>query len=61
MADQKFQGMTPALRQNILEFFADPNANYAAKRDKEKWRATLTALEAIKAVPVEAEAAHGEK
>ncbi len=48
LADKKFDGVTPALRANILEFFADPNANYAAKRHRDKWRATLEALRRLK-------------
>ncbi len=48
----------PALRRQILTYFANPNADYATRRHRKKWEATLEALAKLResgqaeAVPV---------
>jgi hypothetical protein len=34
----------PALRQNVLAYFNDPDQSYATKRDPMQWQKTLVAL-----------------
>ncbi len=44
LAQHSFQGLTPGLRQNLLTFFADPDAPFAIKRDHKKWERTQREL-----------------
>ena len=37
LAKQNFNGASPELRAELLEFFADPNAPYAIKSKKKEW------------------------
>jgi hypothetical protein len=48
LADHGFEGVTPDLRENILAFYANLDAPIATKRDKDDWRKTLRAIEALK-------------
>ena len=54
LADKQFEYVTADLRQNILSFFGDLNAPVFAKRDRDDWRKTLSALEKLKATPTQA-------
>lgn len=38
LAKQNFSGASPEIRAELLQFFADPNAPYAIKRNKKEWR-----------------------
>jgi Zinc dependent phospholipase C len=46
LQEQKFAGVTPALKQNIVAFFAGPARD--AKEKKEEWKKTERALVALK-------------
>jgi hypothetical protein len=48
LAAQDFAGMTPDLRAELLDFFADPNAPYATKRKPKKWSKLETELQQLK-------------
>jgi hypothetical protein len=48
LAQGRFQTVTPALRANLLDFFADPSALRVTKRDKDKWQRTQQELQALK-------------
>ena len=48
LADHEFEGVTPDLRENILAFYSDLDAPIATKRDKDDWRKTVRAIEALK-------------
>jgi hypothetical protein len=48
LADNKFEGVTSDVRENILAFYANLDAPIATKRDKDDWRKTLRAIEALK-------------
>ena len=37
LAKQNFSGASPEIRAELLQFFADPNAPYAIKRNKKEW------------------------
>jgi hypothetical protein len=54
LADKHFAGVTAELRANILAFYADPNASTGARRNNHEWRATLRALDQLKAATVPA-------
>jgi zinc dependent phospholipase C len=54
LAKNKFQDVTPDIRQNILSFYGDLNAPIATKKDKGDWRDTLRALDKLKAAPTQA-------
>ncbi len=54
LADAKFAQMPESLRQNILEFYKDPNAVISAKRKVEEWNKTLRNIQQLKSIPAEA-------
>jgi Zinc dependent phospholipase C len=51
LSDEKFAGAAPELRANLLNFFADPAAPYATKRDPKAWAKLQTELDQLKAAP----------
>jgi hypothetical protein len=59
LADQGFADMSPDLRAELLDFFADPDAPFAIKRNPKEWskvEAELQQLKSTKPEPVSAEA-----
>jgi hypothetical protein len=54
LAKNKFEDVTPEIRQNILAFYRDLNAPIATKKDKRDWQDTLRALDMLKASPTHA-------
>jgi len=48
LSDHNFEHTTPELRENILTFYADPNAAIATKRDAASWQKTQEQLEKLK-------------
>jgi Zinc dependent phospholipase C len=59
LAQQNFADLTPELRAELLDFFADPNAPYAIKRKPKEWskvEAELRQLKSTTPQPVSAEA-----
>lgn len=44
LASNKFENVTPELREDILAFYGDTNAHIATKNDKGDWRNTLSEL-----------------
>jgi hypothetical protein len=49
LAKNNFESVTPMVRVNILEFYADPQAIQAAKIKKKDWAKTLSQIEQLKA------------
>ena len=49
LAAAKFVDAPPALRQNILDFYADPSAVTSTKRERDDWKKTLKNIDALKA------------
>src|SRR6266850_2961008 len=43
LSEHKFNGVTPDLRDNILNFYSDFSAPISTKKDKDKWQSVLTA------------------
>ena len=60
LAEQDFVDISPDLRAELLEFFADPNAPYATKRKPKEWSKVEAELQQLKSKapqPVSADAA----
>jgi hypothetical protein len=57
LADQKFAGMTPEIRTELVNFFSGSDTPFAMKKDKKAWAKVQTELEALKNAPVEQKAA----
>jgi Zinc dependent phospholipase C len=53
LAEQKFAGMTPEIRAELLEFFAGTDTPFALKKDKKAWARLQSELEALKSAPAE--------
>jgi hypothetical protein len=59
LAEQNFADMSPGLRAELLDFFSDPNAPYATKRNPKEWTRVEAELKQLKSTtpqPVSAEA-----
>ncbi len=54
LADKKFEGVAPDVRENILAFFSNLDAPIAVKRDKSDWRKTLRAIELLRSTEARA-------
>jgi hypothetical protein len=49
LAEKKFATVTPAIRQELLEFFRDPHAPIQIKEKKPKqWQQTLAELQELR-------------
>src|SRR5580692_1191416 len=48
LAKNNFDQASPALRQNILSFYADPNAPIATKKNMKAWKATQQELDKLR-------------
>jgi hypothetical protein len=51
--ERKFDLTTPALRENILQFYSDLSVPIETKNDLVRWQGVLTALDLLKAVTLE--------
>jgi len=49
LAKHNFDHATPELRQNILAFYGDPNAQVATKKNAKAWKTTQEELDKLKA------------
>jgi hypothetical protein len=53
LARQRFAGVSPELRADILQFYSDPNAPYATRRHRKEWNRLQEELQALRtAAPV---------
>jgi hypothetical protein len=52
LTKEKFGGMLPDLRENILAFYQNPSAPNFTKKKREKWSKVQEELEALKTAPV---------
>jgi hypothetical protein len=48
LAAQKFAGVSPALRDELVEFYSEPDAAYATKRDPKAWANVQSQLAELK-------------
>jgi len=49
LAKQNFAGASPEMRAELLQFYADPNAPYATKRNPKDWNRVVVALQQLRA------------
>jgi hypothetical protein len=52
LAEQKFVGVSPGVREELLHFFSEPDAPYATKRNLKAWAKVQAELEQLKAAPL---------
>ncbi len=50
LSNRKFDGTTPELRANILDFYSDLSVPIETKKDQVRWPGVLTALDQLKSV-----------
>jgi len=50
LAERKFDRITPELRDNILNFYADLSLPLETKKDSARWQSVLVSLEQLKLV-----------
>jgi hypothetical protein len=50
LSERKFDRTSPALRDNILQFYSDPSAAIETKKDGVRWQAVLNELDQLKSV-----------
>jgi len=50
LSERKFDGTSPELRDNILQFYSDLSVPIDTKRDQIRWQGVLTELDQLKAV-----------
>lgn len=60
LAERKFVGTSPELREELVHFFADPDAPYATKRNAKDWARVQAELEQLKKAAPETVAASPE-
>jgi hypothetical protein len=48
LADRKFAGISPELRDELLHFYSEPDAPYATKRDAKAWATVQSELGLLK-------------
>jgi hypothetical protein len=48
LSNRKFDGTTPELRANILDFYSDLSVPIETKKDQVRWQGVLTALDQLK-------------
>jgi hypothetical protein len=51
LAKTNFKGMSPALRAELAQFYADPNAPYGTRRKPKEWAKLQVALQQFKSAP----------
>jgi len=50
VSERKFDGTSPELRANILQFYSDLSVPTESKKDQVRWQGVLTELDQLKAV-----------
>jgi hypothetical protein len=53
IAQRDIAQISAELRQNILEYYSDPNAPNATKKDKKAWQKTVAEVDKLKAAPAQ--------
>jgi hypothetical protein len=59
LASQKFAGMSPELREELIHFYSEPDAPYATKRHPKAWDAVQSELAGLKSTTPSAVPANG--
>jgi hypothetical protein len=50
LSSRKFDGTTPELRANILDFYSDLSASFETKKNQDDWKKVLAELDQLKAM-----------
>jgi hypothetical protein len=50
LSSRKFEGTTPELRANILDFYSDLSASIETKKDQDDWKKVLAELDQLKSM-----------
>jgi len=50
LSERRFDLTSPELRDNILQFYSDPSAAIATKKDQVRWQNVLTSLDQLRSV-----------
>ena len=50
LSSRKFDGTTPELRANIIDFYSDLSASINTKKDENDWKNVLTELDQLKSM-----------
>ena len=50
LSSRKFDGTTPGLRDNILQFYSDLSVSIGTKKDQDHWKNVLTELDQLKSM-----------
>jgi hypothetical protein len=53
LAEQKFSGLTPEIRAELLDFFRVPSTSFVMNKDKKLWAKVPSELERLRNAPVE--------
>ena len=53
LAEQKFSGLTPEIRAELLDFFRAPSISFVTNKDKKLWAKVPSELEQLKNAPIE--------
>ena len=53
LAEQKFSGLTPEIRAELLDFFRVPSSSFVMNKDKKLWAKVPSELEQLRNLPVE--------
>ena len=61
LAEQKFAGMNPEIRAELLDYFGSADTPFAMKKDKKSWAKLQTELEQLKNSPAEQKLASADK
>jgi hypothetical protein len=48
LAEKKFEGVTPVIKQELLTFYRDPNKPDHSKTKPDEWQRTLSEIAALK-------------
>jgi hypothetical protein len=51
LAKQNFQGVTPALRAELVNYFSDPNAPYSTKKNPKEWARVQAEVKQLRDAP----------
>jgi Zinc dependent phospholipase C len=51
LSERKFEGTSPALRDNVLQFYSDLSVPIETKKDQHLWEGVLAALDQLKSAP----------
>jgi len=49
LADQHFAGVSADLKANILDFYQDPNADVATKKNPKEWQKVESEIQSLRA------------